>query len=149
MISAILERLESLHRDLDQVVAGLPVEALDWTPGEGMNSIAVLAAHVAGSERFWVGELAGGDPAGRMREAEFETRGVSEAQLRALLDGSLEHSRGVLSRLDEGGLGALRYNPFWEREISVAVCLAHVLEHTGTHLGHMQATRDLWERRRP
>ena len=147
MIAAVRERLEILHRDLDQVVEGLSVEALDWSPGEGMNSIAVLAAHVAGSERFWIGELAGGDPAGRVREAEFQTRGVDEAHLRALLARSLEHTLGVLDRLDEQDFGALRYNPFWEREVSVAVCLAHALEHTGAHLGHMQATRDLWERR--
>jgi ankyrin repeat protein len=29
----------------------------------------------------------------------------------------------------------------------VAWCLAHALEHTALHLGHMQITRQLWEQR--
>jgi uncharacterized damage-inducible protein DinB len=145
IFSAVNERLEAMHGDIDQVLSGLPLEALDWVPGEGMNSIAVLAAHVAGSERYWVGELAGGRPAGRVREAEFQTRGVGEEALRSALAESLALSQAVLSGLSVADLETLRENPVWGKQVSIAVCLAHTLEHIGTHLGHMQITRQMWE----
>ncbi|MDX1437384.1 MAG: DinB family protein [Anaerolineales bacterium] len=143
MLAAVQERLEALHEDLDRAVAGLSQAELDWSPGEGMNSIAVLAAHVAGSERYWIGELAGGEPSGRVRDAEFQTRGVGDGQLRANLAKSLAHSKTVLARLTEQDLESATYNVHWGRDVSTATCLAHVLEHTGTHLGHMQMVRDL------
>jgi uncharacterized damage-inducible protein DinB len=147
VLSAVQERLEVMHEDLDNALAGLSTEALDWSPGDGMNSIAVLAAHVAGSERYWIGELVGGEPSGRVRDAEFRTQGVDEARLRASLAKSLEHSQTVLARLTEQDFESVHYNAHWDREITTALCLAHVLEHTGLHLGHMQVTRDLIDRR--
>nr|MBC8492461.1 DUF1572 family protein [Chloroflexota bacterium] len=44
------ERLQALHADIERTIAGLPQAALDWAPGPEMNSLAVLAVHVAGAE---------------------------------------------------------------------------------------------------
>lgn len=58
------------------MIADLPAEALNWRPAPGvddhaMNSLAVLAAHVAGAEHFWIAEVIGGRPATRDQSAEF------------------------------------------------------------------------------
>jgi hypothetical protein len=107
------ERLQSLHANVERTIAGLPLPALDWAPGPDMNSLGVLAIHVAGAERYWIGDVVGRDLSGRDRAAEFHAHGLDAATLTARL----------------------------------AQTLAHALEHTALHLGHMQITRQLWEQR--
>lgn len=140
-----MERLESLHADIHRTIDGLSIAALDWTPGSDMNSLAVLAAHIAGSERYWIGDIAGNDPSGRVRETEFQTLGVEEPNLTARLEAALAHSRTVLERLTLAELEVKRTNPGDGRQYTVAWALFHTLEHTALHLGQMQLTRQLWE----
>jgi len=59
-----LERLQALHESIESAIEGLPQAALDWVPGPDMNSFAVLVTHVAGAERYWIGDVAGRDPSG-------------------------------------------------------------------------------------
>lgn len=143
------DRLAELHHDLAAVVEGLPAEALDWTPGPEMNSLAVLLAHTAGSERYWIGEVAGEDPADRQRAQEFETQGQPAEELKALLDRALAHSRMVLSGLSLDNLAEARVAPLQGRSVTVSWALLHSLEHTAAHLGHAQVTRQVWEQTRP
>lgn len=144
IFEAYLNCLEELHAHMQAAITGLPPEALDWSPGPEMNSLAVLATHVAGSERYWVGEVAGGDPAHRDRPAEFRMHGQDEAGLLAQLETSLAHSRATLAKLTLADLE--RTHPAGDRgEVSLAWALFHNLEHIGTHLGQMQLTRQLWE----
>ncbi|MCI0398119.1 MAG: DUF1572 domain-containing protein [Chloroflexi bacterium] len=147
IFEAYFERLARLHHDMKAAMAGLPQAALDWEPGPGMNSIAVLVAHTAGSERYWIGEVAGQDPAHRHRPAEFETRGLDEAALVARLDEALAHSQGVLTRLAPDDLEAARTTSMWEQPTTAGWALLHALEHTGQHVGHVQMTRQLWEQK--
>jgi len=140
-----LERLQALHADIECTIEGLPPEALDWVPGPDMNSLGVLAVHVADAERYWIGDVAGRDPSGRDRAAEFRTRGLDTAALKARLAKTLAHSQAVLEGLTLPDLEAARVSPRDGRTFTVAWCLAHALEHTALHLGHMQITRQLWE----
>ena len=73
------QRLSGLHDGLKQAIAGLSAEALDWVPGPDMNSLRVLMVHTAGAERYWIGDMAGQQPSGRDRDAEFRARGLDEA----------------------------------------------------------------------
>ena len=139
-----LDRLTKLHTQMRRTIEGLLPEALDWSPGPEMSSLAILAAHVAGSERFWVGEVAGGDPAHRNRPAEFQTHGLDEAALLSRLDASLAHSRATLEKLTVPDLEVRRPGLDGD-EVSAAWALFHNLEHLGTHLGQMQLTRQLWK----
>ncbi len=143
-----LERLAALHDQAKEAIDGLPAEALDWTPGASMNSMAVLAVHLAGAQRYWIGEVVGGLPSGRDRAAEFRVSGLDAATLKARLDAVLTHSRGVLEPLTLEGLSAPRLSPRDGREVRVAWALAHALQHTALHLGHIQITRQLWDARR-
>ncbi len=146
--TAYLDCLEKLHTGFEQALDGLPPEALDWVPGTEMNSITRLAVHTAGAERYWIGDVAGRDPSGRERSAEFRALGLDAAALRSRLAAALEHSRGVLERLSLADLAALRISPRDGQQFTVAWALAHALEHTALHLGHIQMTRQMWEQRR-
>ncbi len=57
----------------------LPQEALDWKPEPAMNSICVLVVHIAGAERFLIGDIVKGESSQRNRPAEFMATGL-EAQ---------------------------------------------------------------------
>jgi uncharacterized damage-inducible protein DinB len=137
------ELLSGLHDGFEKAVQGLPVEALDWSPGPDMNTVAVLLVHTVGSERYWIGHVAGEEPADRDRAAEFDTSGVSADELVKLSQRTLAHSRNVLSRLEVNELHEARSAPAQGRSVTVAYALLHSLEHTAGHLGHAQVLRDL------
>jgi len=52
ILASLFEHFRRLHESCNEILSGLTKEALDWSPGESMNSIAVLVTHVAGSEKF-------------------------------------------------------------------------------------------------
>ncbi len=147
LIVSYIDRLEVLHTDIRRTIEGLSREALDWSPGPDMNSLAVLAAHTAGAERYWVGDVAGQDASGRDRDAEFRTKGLDVDALTTRLNAALEHSRRVLENLTVADIDARRISPRDGKEYTVAWALMHALEHTAIHLGHMQIVRQMWEHR--
>ena len=140
------DHLQKLHAEIEQVLDGLPKDALDWIPGEDMKSIGILAAHVAGAERYWIGDVIGGVSSNRNREAEFMTRGLDGAALKEVLNSSLVYSRAVLESLKIVELHDVRTSPRDGRQFSVGWVLNHALEHIAIHLGHMQITRQVWEK---
>lgn len=137
-----LDRLESLHNDLKAALDGLEQEALDWSPGAEMNSLCVMAVHVCGSERFWLGDVVAGEPSNRDRPAEFRTQGLPAEFLRKKLDASLAYARRVLESLTLADLQEPRLDPSDNRQVTVGWVLGHVLGHTGVHAGHAQVTRE-------
>lgn len=141
------ERLQALHEGIESAIEVLPLAALDWVPGPDMNSLGVLVTHVAGAERYWIGDVAGHDPSGRDRAAEFRTQGADAAALKTRLAETLAHSRAVLEKLTLPDLEARCVSPRDGRRFTVAWSLAHALEHTALHLGHIQLTRQLWHQR--
>jgi uncharacterized damage-inducible protein DinB len=154
-----LDRLEALHSEVEGALEGLPQAGLDWSPGKGMNSIAVLIVHLTGAERYWVGDLAFGEPSGRQREAEFQVHGISVQELKRRLKDSREYIRSRLGKLTLEDLAEKRYpaqsgiradprvfQPD-EETYSVGYCLLHALEHTALHTGQIQITRQLWHLR--
>lgn len=143
-----LNCLESLHNDIEDSFSGLPQAGLDWKPGDGMNSFCVLAVHVAGSERYWIGDVVAREPSGRNRDAEFHTYGLDVVSLAARLDGSLGYVRHVLEGLALVDLEKKTISPRDGFESNVGWALGHILAHTGLHAGHAQVTRQLWEQQR-
>ena len=141
----LYDRFQELHRDLANSIDGLPPEALDWVPAPEMNSIAVLVVHLAGSERFWIGDVALGEPSGRVRDQEFLAKGLDAEALRLKLATADEYVRLALPRLSFADLEAVRKSPRNDKTFTIAWCLLHALEHTALHLGHIQITRQLWE----
>lgn len=140
-----LDRLMTMHAEMEKAIAGLPPEALDWSPGPEMNSMAVLAVHTAAAERYWIGDVIGQDPSGRIREQEFEMAGLTEEILQQKLQAVLAHSRSVLAGLTLADLAQPRYSSRHDKEFTAGWALAHALEHTAVHTGHVQLMRQLWE----
>jgi len=120
--------------------AGIVEESLfHWTPGPAFNSVAILLRHLAGSERYWIGEAIGGIPSGRARDQEFlHDRPRREDVLRAVEE-ARRLTRQVLAPLTISDLQA-------ETSPTVALgtpprrptkmwSLLHYIDHLGYHRG--------------
>jgi uncharacterized damage-inducible protein DinB len=140
-----LDRLEMLHADVQAAIQGLPQQALDWVPGPEMNSLSVLAVHLAGAERYWLGDVVTGQSSGRDRDAEFQVHGLRSKVLIERLADSLAYVRTVLSELSLQDLAQPHTSPRDGRLYTVGWALAHALEHTALHTGQIQLTRQLWD----
>ena len=142
-----MKELYALYGDYGKAIEGLTPEALNWLPGDGMNSIAVLFAHATGSQRFLVGDLVGGIESHRNRNAEFAVKDLDEAALRAMLSQALDTVNSALDKLTVDELNSLAPRTKDGRSFAVAAALNHALAHTGVHLGHIQMARQLWDNR--
>ena len=139
-----MERLEDLQHRLHQDVRDLPAEAMDWSPGPQMNSVAVLQAHIVGVLHEGI-DIALGDPPGRVREQEFQTRGVLSAEMLRRLDAVIDYARDALPRLSLADLDKVRKDE--DEMITCGWALLHALEHAYLHLGHTQVTCQMWRQR--
>jgi uncharacterized damage-inducible protein DinB len=137
--------LQQRHNEIVEALEGLPVAALDWSPGPSMNSISVLVFHLTGAERYWIGDVAAQDPKERDREAEFKVHDVGMQVLIKRLTDNLEYTRNTLSKFATQDLETTRTSARDGRIFTVAWALLHALEHTTLHLGQIQLTRQLWE----
>jgi len=146
-LDSYLQRIEDLRRQVSELIADLPAEALNWrpTPTTGdhiTNSLAVLAAHIAGAEHFWIAEVVGGRPPTRDRDAEFATQTGDASGLCHLLEQTGAETAEVFSALSAVDLEGMREAR--GRTVSVRWSILHVIDHTALHLGHMQITYQLW-----
>jgi uncharacterized damage-inducible protein DinB len=138
-----LNNLQELHNDIEKALDGIPLEALDWSPKAGVNSITVLIVHLTGSQRFLFDEVIGGQDIHRDRDAEFLAKGLTPIELIQRLNDSLKYIEVALEGLTLADLE--RRCMFRSREVTVGWVIGHALKHTATHLGHIQVMRDLWE----
>ena len=147
-----LERLTDLHRGIVNAIKDLPPEALEWVPVDHpsaeLNSINVLVTHLAGAERYWIGDMALGDPSGRIRDEEFKVEGLTVDNLIERVNLLTEYAQSMLERIDINQLGEERHSETFDQTFTVGWSLLHALEHTAIHLGHIQLTRQLWEERK-
>ena len=139
-----LERLEGLQHRLHKEVRDLPADAMDWSPGPEMNSVAVLLAHIAGLLHEGI-DIALGDPPGRVREQEFQTRGVLGAEMLRRLNAVIDYARGALPRLGLDDLDKERKDE--DGMVTCGWALLHALEHAYLHLGHVQLICQMWRQR--
>lgn len=142
-----LARIDDLRAQARATIADLPAESLNWRPIEGsgdhaMNSLTVLAAHVAGAEHFWIAEVIGRQPRTRDRDAEFAAVAADAAEIVRRLDAVAAETREVFAALGEADLDGTREAR--GRTVTVRWGILHVIEHSALHLGHMQITRQLW-----
>ena len=144
----LMDRLSELHAEIEKSLEGLPSDALDWVPGPEMNSITVLVTHLTGAEQYWIG-VAVNEPHERDRAVEFLTKGLGLEELKARVASTEDFARQALTSLSIKDLETLRHSPRNDKTFSVGWCLAHALEHSAIHTGHIQLTRQLWDLRKP
>ena len=140
-----LESINELHADILHTISDLPPEALDWSPLSKGNSCNIIVTHIAGAEKYWLGDVIVGIPTGRDRDAEFRVKNLSPTELEARLLESSDFMEEILSGLSLEILETSRISPRNNQEVTVAWALGHTLKHTAIHLGHIQITRQLWE----
>jgi GNAT superfamily N-acetyltransferase len=145
----LFDRLHELHAEVEKALDELPSEALDWQPGADMNPLGVLVTHLAGAERFWIGDVARGDPSDRDREAEFRVKGLNAAALKYRVRELEAYERSAFESMTLLDLEAYRRSPRDGRDFTIAWALAHALEHTAVHVGHIQLLVQLWKQKVP
>src|SRR5437667_327310 len=80
-VNTISQALESLHEDIFKAVDPLGDAEINWVHPQLSNTIGILLRHVAGSERYWIGEVVGGRAMHRKRETEFTHEPLTKAPL--------------------------------------------------------------------
>lgn len=138
MITDLLERMDGAFSDLSE-------DALDWTPDPAVNSITVLVVHATAALRYWIETMLGDEPGTRDRGEEFKAKGYSKGQLHALISDAEEMVHRVLERCTMEDLTQKYYSVIHKDYFTGTFSLAHALEHTALHLGHLEIMRELWE----
>ena len=147
LMEAYFDRYLELHRQINQTVQGLSVEALDWVPGPEMNSLNVLVTHLTGAERYWIGDVVMGDDSHRDRESEFHVHGLSAGDLVGRLEAMDSYCQSALKTLQPTDLEAVRLSSRDGSQYTVVWALLHALEHSAIHLGHIQMVSQMWKQR--
>lgn len=140
LIAAHWKMLDDLHRQIVELVAPLSDEALNRRVPGLRNTVGILLRHVAGSERYWIGEVLGGRPAHRRRASEFEHDRVDGATVLAELARVRAGTREVLESLRPQDLLAdvpVERSTGPARETK-AYALLHAIAHAAYHLGQLR-----------
>jgi hypothetical protein len=133
---------------LQQAVAGLPAEALNWRPaGPDTNSIAVLAAHAMHATRVLLTMAAGLPPAPRDRAGEFAAVADGPESLLVMIARLAPECAVILDAcegVDWGTPRTRRRDDGSVIEMSAAAALFHGVEHLRGHANEAALTRHLW-----
>lgn len=141
----MLEQFRELHTEVVKALDELPPEAMDWSPGPEMNSISVLVMHFTGAERYYVGDVACGDPSFRDREAEFRTKGMDAAALKQRIADLDAYEATAFESLKVRDLETFKVSPRNGQTVTVAYALLHALDHTAVHIGHIEILTQQWK----
>lgn len=134
-----------LLRDLDGFEAQLDGYATDaqvWAEHPGFaNSTGTLVLHCCGNLRHFLGHVFGGTDYRRDRPAEFATRDVSRAELRALLAVTREEMQRGLAAVDPTTLDAPYPADVGGGRMPIDRLLVHLASHLAYHLGQADGHR--------
>ena len=140
-VTGMAAHLDEMWEGLLKAVEGVDDSLLHWTPGPEFNSVAILLRHLAGSERWWIGEAIGGIPSHRARDKEF----FHDRPQRADVLRAIEEARGVTRQVlapltmrdlqEEAAPSAARGTP--PRRPPKLWALLHYIEHLGYHRGQV------------
>lgn len=108
-----------------------------------MNSIGVIATHIAGSLKWYLGEVIAGRDMRRDRDAEFRARGNDARALAQTLDDAREFAREILETLTPAMLDETRQAR--TRTVIVRQGITHIVAHTAQHVGHLEITAQVWK----
>lgn len=145
--------IDRIAHDILAKITPLSDEQLNQTlPIPDANTLFAIATHAVGMGEFWVLTLIGGRTSNRKRSAEFQASGQGKALVtryqqwitdtHTLLD---ELPVEKMETIVEPPLEFRSTGGLQEGALTVRDCLLHVVEHTATHLGHIQLTADLLE----
>lgn len=141
-IATIVAKLNEMWTEIRQTVQEVDSDTLTFKPGQGFNSISTIITHVAGSQKWWIGEVLAGRDMQRDRDAEFRAVDDDPSVLIGRLDDSATLVREILETVTSEMLDQTRL--YRGEPVTVRWILTRVLTHTALHVGHIQITRQLW-----
>lgn len=141
VVSTVLDLFRTVYRSLDEEVAGLDTDALNWTPAPETNSIAVLVVHTIGSAEE-VLRIVRGLPNERDRDAEFVPNDLSPAALREWIAAAIAFFDEVGAGITADDLAATRPRPNRGPQTGMH-WLLHNYGHAREHLAHIQLTKQV------
>jgi uncharacterized damage-inducible protein DinB len=141
-VQGVVSELRVLWDETDALVRRLSPQALTHKQGAAFNSISVLVTHLAGSQRWWIGEVVANRPMHRDRDAEFRAGDVDKSVLIAGLQDAAGLVSEILDTLTSEMLDQTR--PYRGQPVTVRWILMRLLAHTARHVGHMQILEKLW-----
>jgi hypothetical protein len=134
----ILRDLDTLARQLD----AYPDDATVWVLPPGLpNSTGTLILHLCGNLRHFVGATLGDTGYVRQRDAEFSTRDIDRATLRALLADTRQAVAGTIARLDAQRVGDRYPLEVLKGHVDVGDWITHLATHLAYHLGQVDYHR--------
>lgn len=140
----IIKELEELFiRDLDMLIENLheiPEEFLWETPVGVTNSSGVLAQHVIGNLKHFVGKGLGKFDYNRNREREFKNTGVKKDELIKEAEQVKEYIKRVFKHLDQDKMEE-PYPLNISYDYSTGKFLCHLYGHLNYHLGQLNYLR--------
>jgi uncharacterized damage-inducible protein DinB len=146
-IENYIDMLRALRAEAVPLGEGLDAGALNWRPtATDTNSIFQLLTHIIGSEAWWLHQIVGGVDIHRDRPAEFAVGGTDIASLKVRYEAVARHSEEVLRGLSPADLSVARDTTMGPH--TVRWCIAHVIDHTARHIGHIELTCQLWHARK-
>ncbi len=151
LLSGILQWMDFAHRNMIEVIADLPDDALTWHPADAMSSLAGIICHTMYCETYAIRRAAGEEVTydGEYDDAERDNATWQNEEDREQLIARIADSDAVMKRILPimTVAGMERRFPAWGADslASGGELIAKAAIHTGMHWGHMQMTRQLWE----
>lgn len=134
-------------RALDRQVAAYPDDASLWLTPDGIsNSGGNLALHMAGNLRHFVGSVLANNGYVRDRDAEFERKGLSRAEVRAEIAKAIKDVESAFDVITATQMKSEYPLPIRERRLLTADFLMHLAVHLTYHLGQVDYHRRLLTR---
>jgi len=128
----LTRELETFAREIEL----FPDDDAPWRTLPGVtNSAGVLARHVCGNLKHFVGAVLGASGFVRDRDAEFAARAGSRAELARELRETSVLVAEVLPRVDEAALSRSYPQPVGGLEVPCDRFLLHLCAHLALHLG--------------
>lgn len=144
-VTTVVELFQTTHQKLRAVVRDLDNDALNWSPGPDLNSVAVLVIHTLGSELDTL-MLVRNLRSDRDRDAEFRVQSPGADSLLAAIDraDALLEEHGAA--ITEDDLAATRTRPGRDPQTGLS-WLINNYGHAREHVGHLDMTVQLHQRR--
>ena len=138
-LAAILARdLRAVRREVE----AYPDDVDLWRTPEGItNPGGMLARHLAGNIRHFIGAVLGGGGYQRDRESEFGARDIPRAEILAELDRAVADVERVVPVLPDELLAANYPMPLGRMTVNTMDFLMHLSSHLGYHLGQIDYHR--------
>lgn len=127
-----LRHFEQSSRKMVLLSEAMPADLYEWSPGEGVMSVARVYAHIARYNYLYLTENLGVPAPADVEWRELESLTDRNAVRSALL-ASIEHVRRAVNDMDEGDL--TRTVSLYGRDVTGWAVLFQLLAHMNEHVG--------------